>query len=138
MSMPLDKRVARARRLAQPKPLSEYEIHVRVVAMLRAQKTPPLFFHCPNEIKASAQYRAKLARLGVTPGVPDLLILDPAGGVIGGGCVGAALELKSDTGTLKPAQRDFLDRMAGNGWATAVTYGLEQAIAQLRAWGYIA
>lgn len=128
--MNLQAKIARARRLATPAPMSEYEIHVQIVAELRAAGR--LFFHVPNEIKVAPQYRAKLKRLGVSAGVPDLIIVTP------NRCGRpSALELKSERGGLKAHQREWLERLGACGWSAACTHGLEEARAQLRAWGYL-
>lgn len=111
--------------------MTEEEIHMRVAGQLRLHDVA--FFHPPNGSKAAPQYRAKLKRLGVSKGVPDLVIVTPPST----GHVGAVLELKKRGGRLSPDQRAWLDVFEACGWATATAYGYDQAIAQLRAWGYV-
>lgn len=76
----------------------------------------------------------KLLELGLQPGVADLVFPDPPPC---GGFVAAALEVKKIGGTLKPHQRDWLERRAARGWATACEHGVEACLARLRAWGYL-
>lgn len=111
----------------------EEAIHVRVVAELRKAGIHE-FWHTPNESRSTAGYRAKLHRLGLSKGVPDLVIpLPPPCG----GYIAAALELKSDKGRITTEQKQWLETLAGLGWATACTRGLAESLGQLRAWGYI-
>jgi hypothetical protein len=131
--------------------VTEIEIHRRVVAHLR--RAGVTFFHVPNEGKRGPRARSQLHGLGVMPGIPDLVIVDPPP-ALAVACqyttpsgeslpmvrvvCGAVLELKSDTGRASPEQREWLAKFAELGWATACTKGLDEALAQLRAWGYIA
>ncbi|MEC9048893.1 MAG: hypothetical protein VYA51_12855 [Planctomycetota bacterium] len=112
---------------------SEEKIHRRVVAELRltfrrkgfkAGEEP--FFHCPNEGKRAPRYRAKLAALGVSPGVPDLLVVHP---VVEDGTVyqGAALELKKLTGTASAAQTRWLGVWQAAGFWAGVVRGMDEA-----------
>jgi hypothetical protein len=110
----------------------EEAIHVRVVAELR--RSGVRFFHCANESKSTPAYRAKLARLGLSKGVPDLMIMTPPPC---GGYTHAALELKSDKGRITPEQKEWLAFLEAHGWAVACTKGLDESLSQLISWGYI-
>lgn len=122
----------------------EETIQIEVVARLR--RAGVRFFHCPNGSKATASYRAKLWTLGLEAGVPDIVIVTKPplryeawkNGTAQDWWCGAALELKAPKGRASDEQKQWLSDLAGLGWATAVTYGLDEALAQLRAWGYIA
>ena len=117
----------------------EEEIHRRTVAELRRfflrerALDPAPLFHCPNESKVPVQYRTKLKALGLSSGVPDLIILHPTRA----GAPGAALEIKAPRGRASSAQKFWLSLWDKAGFATAVTYGHEQTAAQLFRWGYI-
>ena len=93
------------------------------------------YTHVPNEGKHKVQYRAKQKRLGVKPGIPDLLIFDrpPA-------CpdnVGAAIELKRRKGgTVSSEQTAWLTILQERGWAVAVCKGATEAIEFLESLGY--
>ena len=110
-------------------------IQARVVAQLR--KHGVYFHHSPNENSGTVAWRAKQKRMGVLPGVADLMIFDSPPHMIG--AVGAMLELKV-TGARRPpptTQRAFLEQLTLRGWATACAFGYDAAITQLRMWGYL-
>lgn len=121
----------------------EEKIHRRTVAELRAtfrrlgyeRGTEP-FFHCPNESKVPARYRSKLAALGLSNGVPDLIIVHP---VTFEGSIfpGLALELKSATGRASAAQVRWLGTWQSAGFLAMVTRGRDQTRDALLACGLI-
>lgn len=126
--------------------MTEELIHRHVVAHLRRARV--VFFHVPNEGKRGPKARAALHGLGVMPGIPDIVIVTPppkvrgtftttSGDVLDVGKFGAVLELKADKGRATPEQKQWLETFAAHGWATALTHGLDAALGQLRAWGYI-
>lgn len=79
-------------------------------------------FHVPNGGKRDAFTGAQMRALGVKPGVPDLLLP-----VASYGYVGLAIEMKSDTGSVKPAQNGWLDHLRGESWRIAVCRSAEEA-----------
>jgi len=116
----------------------EAEIQIKIVALLRWHQVS--FCHVPNsDGRAGARNQARLSRLGVETGMPDLLIFDPTSPQ-GSHRVrhhSAALELKSDSGRATPEQTARLADLSSRGWATAVVKGYAAAVAQLQAWGYL-
>lgn len=110
--------------------MSEDEIQIEVVKRLRAAGNCA-FFHVANERRTSPRQGAKLKAMGVSAGVPDLILVSTAPfGTY-------ALELKADKGRLSDAQREWLDTLRHVGWSTAVTYGLREALDQLTDWGLL-
>lgn len=80
----------------------------------------PLCFHTPNEVKASAQYMQKRQKMGVKPGVADIIDM---------GVVRGAFELKrldKSICAVSKAQRDFLKAVDESGGFAAICYGFEQ------------
>lgn len=113
--LPLGKR---PRKRAHP----EFDLHCAVADYLRAVLHPRvLWFHIPNERRASPKQGAQLKRMGVLAGVPDFVLTwidamdgDPR-------CL--YLELKAKGGKLSAAQIEFIRRAthAGADFATAST-----------------
>jgi hypothetical protein len=123
----LARKVMRARRLAAGV-MSEDDVHIAVADKLRAAGV--WFFHVANQRRTTAKRGAYLKRMGVSAGVPDLVLVAP-------GRPPMALELKRIGGKLADKQRQWLARLGACGWLTAVTYGLDESLAQLRAWGLL-
>ena len=78
--------------------------------------------HIPNEGKRTAAYAAKLKRMGLQPGFPDIFIP-----LARKGYHGLFIELK--VGNNKPSreQKDWLARLSSEGYATAVAWGFDEA-----------
>ena len=99
----------------------EQVIQRAVLDHLRLRGAPDLFaFHPANGGYRSPVEAMVLKGLGVTPGVPDILIIH------GGKCFG--LELKSEHGRVTPAQLDCHERMARAGAVVGVAVGIDQAV----------
>jgi VRR-NUC domain len=123
----------RRQRGARLPPGLEFHLHVSVADVLRRWIMPGWrWTHI-----ASGEYRtpataARLARMGVMAGWPDLILLPP---VPSHGAV--FLELKRRGGRLSPEQRDFAGWAHDNGYAYAVVDNLRSAIAILAEWGAV-
>jgi hypothetical protein len=88
------------------------------------------YFHVPNGEKRNAITGANLRGLGVKPGVPDLIITTTPPGKFGIAAV--ALEMKRRKGgSISVEQREWLDHLKSQGWATFVAHGADEAIAWL-------
>lgn len=80
----------------------------------------PLCFHTPNEVKANAQYMQKRQKMGVKPGVADIIDL---------GAIRGAFELKrldKSKCSVSVAQRAFLKAVDESGGFAAIVYGFGQ------------
>src|SRR5262245_56869164 len=84
------------------------------------------WFHVPSGGWRSPVEAMVFKSLGVTAGVPDLLIVHD-GRLYG-------LELKAEGGRLSEAQRTTIEAMRRGGAIVAVAQGIDQALAQLEAW----
>ena len=95
-----------------------------------------LWTHPPNEAMCTPQYRRKRARLGVKPGVPDVLIFTPP--PRNPAVRGVAIELKRRFGKSRPTvhQTRWLEDLGACEWLTSVAYGAEEAISWLERLGY--
>jgi hypothetical protein len=72
-----------------------------------------------------AQWR-HLARTGVSPGVPDLLVFEPLGRY-----VGVAIEMKAAKGRVSPEQVRWLEWLRQRTWYAFVAYSAEEAIRKM-------
>lgn len=79
--------------------------------------------HTANEGKRSAAYGAKLKRMGLRPGFPDLFIT-----MARGGYHGFAIEMKYGRNKPTDAQEIWLQRLSDEGYAVAVCYSADAAI----------
>jgi hypothetical protein len=107
---------------------SEYQVHVAIMDWIRLNQTRlpglKLAFHCPNgEVRNKAAAK-RLKRMGVLPGIPDLMI--PVGN---GRFRGLALEVKSKTGRLTVAQSEVIAKLRLRDWFVEVVRTPEEGIA---------
>lgn len=114
----------------------EDEIQTQIVAYLRHAGWGPLdFFHTPNEGWHAVRYRARLHRMGLSSGVPDLIFV--ARPPLAPAYPHAALEIKAPRGRATPEQSAWIAQLQARGWAAAITRGLAETADQLVAWGYL-
>ena len=86
-----------------------------------------LFTATANGVLTSAAQWRTLARSGVSPGVPDLLIFEPLGGY-----AGVAIELKRiKGGKVSSEQERWLFWLRERGWCAFVARGADEAMARL-------
>jgi hypothetical protein len=81
------------------------------------------YFHTPNGGSRNAIEAAKLKKMGVKAGVPDILILDRHHGF-----AGLAIELKVGTNNLRATQIDWLERLHKLGWLCWVSWSLDEVL----------
>jgi len=91
--------------------------------------------HVPNGEHRDMRTARRLKRNGVKAGVPDVLIFESPPNMPM--AVGAALELKTERGRASRVQQDWLEALRVNLWEVAVVYGVDEAAAKLREWGYV-
>ena len=85
----------------------------------------PVVFHIGNGGQRNPVEACNLRTQGLTPGVPDLCIVLPLGGVIW-------LELKAEAGVLSPTQIALHRHFASLGHEVIVARSVFDALAQLR------
>jgi len=81
-----------------------------------------LAIHVANERQTSPQRGAKLKKMGVRAGVPDILIFKKKGGLCG-----CAIELKIKPNKPTPKQLEFLNDLEAEYWETHVCYSFDDA-----------
>jgi len=110
---------------------SETQIHISVAQHLRYRaRKGVVWFHPANGEKRDKGAAARLKAMGVTPGIPDLVLI--ADGRTYG------LEIKTDRGRVSRDQQDMLAAFNAAGAFTAVAYGIDSALAILDRWGLLA
>src|SRR5262245_28997508 len=119
----------RAKPHARSIPAPEILIHQGIIDALKLAVAPNVrFFHCPNEGERAPEYAYRLKRMGVVAGVPDIIIIMPKGRV-------GFLEVKTDTGKLSIAQKEFRDDVINLGCPYAVVLSITDALQVLAEWG---
>lgn len=83
--------------------------------------------HIPNEGKRSASYGARMKRMGLRKGFPDLCVTRARGGYHG-----LFIEMKYGKGKTTKDQRDWLKRLAAEGYACVVCNGADEAIEAIK------
>lgn len=129
-------RVANPRKVSmEMNPLEDTEQQV-VVDWLRAHKI--LFHHSPNGGYRHPVTAMRMKRQGVSPGFPDLIVLDrPDVCADGKLFVGACVEMKRRAGgTVSKEQKEWLSALEERGWACKVAKGCDDAIQFLQECGY--
>lgn len=123
--------------------LSEADEQKILVRWLHANDI--MFFSVPNEGRRSFANAAQLKAMGLTKGVPDLIIVTPAPDLdIPGYAIPmvVCVELKAahrkgtKNGGLSPDQILWHKKAAEHGWKTLVAHGAKDAVAKLRGLGY--
>ena len=95
-----------------------------------------VFTSVPNESKRSVVYGAKLKRMGLQRGFPDLLIFTRSKILKESGYLGIAIEMKSLKGRIRPEQTEWLDTLSLEGWLTQICFGFNEAVDYLEKFGY--
>lgn len=81
-----------------------------------------LLYHIPNERKCSPQEGARLKRMGVKKGVPDLCLPSPKGRYHG-----LYIELKSELGRPTESQKWWQSELTEQGYLSLICYGWQMA-----------
>jgi hypothetical protein len=84
----------------------------------------------PGTLVATIPNEGAFGQPGLTKGLPDLLVLSPELPV-------GFIELKADKGKLSPDQEAFAAMCAAMEIHHAVTYGRDEPIRSLEAWGVV-
>ena len=82
-----------------------------------------LWCHVANERQTSPMRGGKLKKMGVKPGVPDILIFDSRAGFHG-----LAIELKHGRGRNTESQMQFQLDLQNRGWAVHVVNNIDDFI----------
>lgn len=107
-------------------------IHLSIVKYLTLLENQRrlFFFHPANGGARTAREGALLKRMGVKPGVADLLICRPGGKV-------AFVEIKSGKGRESISQKETAERIRSLGFEPHVVRSLDEMIALCEGWGLV-
>ena len=126
------KKPRRARTPPPRVPLEDDE-QIALAAWLDARRI--LWLHVPNQRMAKVQYKVKLAKMGVKPGAPDLLIFSRV--PKHPDARGVAIELKRTKGsTTSAAQKSWVINLNDEGWVAMVCKGAAASIEELQRLGF--
>lgn len=104
---------------------TEWEEQATIVAWARLNGIR--LFHVPNGGSRHAAEAARMKKIGVEPGVPDLCIPTMAGGY------GALfLEVKSKNGKPTPKQLDWIGYLNGQGYLALTAWGADHGMMLIR------
>ena len=110
-------------------PATEEQEQSTVIEYCDLKKIPVV--HVPNEGKRSIAYGAKLKKIGMRKGFPDLFIP-----VAKHGYHGLFIEMKDGTGKKKPTkeQLEWITVLVANGYYACVRHGAQAAIQEINAY----
>lgn len=106
--------------------MTENSLQIAVATLLDAHGLD--WFHCPNGGKRNFLTGALLKRMGVKPGIPDVLILNQTRN----GSSGLAIELKVGRNTTTDHQDEWAQKFQNHNWAYSVSYSIDDVIDLLK------
>ena len=104
---------------------SEDEEQAAVIEYCDLMRVP--IVHIPNEGKRSAAYAAKMKRMGLRNGFPDLFVTEARGGFHG-----LFIELKAEGGRTSPDQKMWIAKLNSKGYLARVCVGADAAITEIQ------
>jgi hypothetical protein len=118
-----------ANRKAGAKPADEASVHRAIVEHLVARGAGLVWFHPANGGSRNVIEAANLKRMGVRPGVCDLIFVHNSR-VFG-------LELKREGGRPSASQMEFISQFNAAGGCACVAHGIDPALRVLERWGLL-
>lgn len=113
-----------------PEDIEQQMVFEWAATMERRYPCLRLMYHVPNEGKRSKAVGAKMKRIGLKKGVPDICLP-----VARGGFHGCYVEMKAVGGSATKEQCEYLDALCSEGYFVALCVGHEAA--QKTILGYI-
>jgi hypothetical protein len=109
----------------------EITLHMSVAKVLREHCLSGwIHFHVPNGERRDIKTGARLKKMGVRRGVPDLVLFSPSGKI-------HLLELKRNGETLSPSQEEFRDWAIRTGVPFVTAHSFTEALVALDTWGVL-
>lgn len=103
----------------------EDSLTIGVADYLRLQYPNILFTHIANERQTSPMRGAKLKRMGVRAGMPDIMIFKRA--MLSVEYYGLAIELKIRPNKVTEKQLECMDGLLRAGWQFVICYDFDEA-----------
>lgn len=100
----------------------EDDLQEEVFEWLSKHRPEYIAFHPPNGGYRLPWEAKKLKKMGVIPGVSDVIIID----------LSIAVDLKHGKNGLTPEQKTFFQKIEPLGWVTGVAYNLEEFVGIVR------
>jgi hypothetical protein len=120
----------RQRGTAPPSP-SEYQLHCAVVGVVTRWKNPGwIFCHFASGERRDMVTAARLKRMGVVAGFPDLVFFGPHGQV-------RFVEIKVKRGRLSPAQAAVASHLVAAGHGYLCSASFDDIVLTLKDWGVL-
>jgi len=108
--------------------LLDRRLQISVIDYLELAKPSAFCFHVPGSETIPEPLRNKQSRLGVKPGVADLLFILPGGRM-------GAIALKGPNGTQSICQQAFQGICGKYGVPYKIAHSIEEVAQALREWG---
>ncbi len=108
--------------------LTENALQIAVIDYLKLVRPRAFYFHVPNGGRRGKREAAEFKRMGVQPGVADLLFLIPGGRV-------GAIEMKLPKGRQSADQKAFAETCDELDVKYVVAHSIEEVAQTLRDWG---
>lgn len=93
--------------------------------------------HVPNGGKRHLFEAKKFRRMGVKPGVPDILIFTPPPAPVLSSHVGMAIELKIGSNKPTETQKQWARDLSAQGWLCATVWGWDAFLSAVKGSGYL-
>ena len=125
MSIIAEERIKRGDCLQWQPSEEEEQAAVMEWAVLMRNQYPELdlLYHCPNGAERHPAVAAKLKKIGVKAGVPDLFLP-----VARGGWHGLFIEMKKrNGGRVRPEQREWIEALTAQMYRAIVCHGCDEA-----------
>ena len=107
----------------------EENIQMSILEWVEANRPDVMCVHIPNGAIRSHRERRRMRDQGMTPGMPDLLLIDAQG-------QHGYMEVKTDRGSISMVQWDIREELVGRGVPWALVRSKEEVAQTLEKWGW--
>lgn len=115
--------------MSRVKVVTEYEMQKEFVKWIRVNHPTVLFCATVGGKSCHLIENVKARATGYNKGVPDIIVYEPRNGYHG-----LAMELKTKTGTLQDAQREWIDKLQQRRYKVCVPRSVEECQSEFLAY----